>query len=235
MFFALLAGVLSTLSPCVLPLIPIVLASAATEHRMAPLALAAGVALSFTALGIFIATVGFAIGLDTTVFRPVAALLLILVGAVLTAPRLQAQLAIASGPIGNWTQSRFAGVSTSGVGGQFGVGLLLGAVWTPCVGPTLGAASVMAARGESLGTVALTMLAFGIGTVLPLLALATLSREALLRWRGSLLNASSALKATLGGLLIVVGLLTLSGVDRIVQAALEGAMPDWLLDLTTRL
>jgi cytochrome c-type biogenesis protein len=235
MFFALLAGVLSTLSPCVLPLIPIVLASAATEHRMAPLALAAGVALSFTALGIFIATVGFAIGLDTTVFRPVAALLLILVGAVLMAPRLQAQLAVASAPIGNWTQNRFAGVGTSGAAGQFGVGLLLGAVWTPCVGPTLGAASVMAARGESLGTVALTMLAFGIGTALPLLALATLSREALLRWRGSLLKASSALKATLGGLLIVVGLLTLSGVDRIVQAALEGAMPDWLLDLTTRL
>jgi cytochrome c-type biogenesis protein len=235
MFFALLVGVLSTLSPCVLPLIPIVLASAATEHRMAPLALAAGVALSFTALGIFIATVGFAIGLDTTVFRPVAALLLILVGAVLMAPRLQAQLAVASAPIGNWTQNRFAGVGTSGAAGQFGVGLLLGAVWTPCVGPTLGAASVMAARGESLGTVALTMLAFGIGTALPLLALATLSREALLRWRGSLLNASSALKSALGGLLIAVGLLTLSGVDRIVQAALEGAMPDWLLDLTTRL
>jgi cytochrome c-type biogenesis protein len=234
MFFALLAGILSTLSPCVLPLIPIVLASAATEHRLAPLALAAGVALSFTALGIFIATIGFAIGLDTAVFRPVAALLLILLGAVLVAPRLQAQLAVASGPVGNWTQMRFAGVGTSGVAGQFGVGLLLGAVWTPCVGPTLGAASVLAARGEDLSTVALTMLAFGIGTSLPLLAVATLSREALLRWRGSLLNASSALRAAFGGLFIAVGLLTLSGADRIIQAALERAMPDWLRDLTTR-
>jgi cytochrome c biogenesis protein CcdA len=57
-------------------------------------------------------------------------------------------------------------MSTSGIGGQFGVGLLLGAVWTACVGPTLGAASVMAARGESLWTVSMTMLAFGIGAAL---------------------------------------------------------------------
>lgn len=235
MLLALLAGVLSILSPCVLPLVPVVLAGAVAQHRLAPLGLAAGVALSFTTIGLFVATIGFSIGLDMTVFRSTAAVLLILVGMVLMVPQMQAQFATAAGPVSDWTQSRFGGFSTSGIGGQFGVGLLLGAVWTPCVGPTLGAASVMAARGENLGAVALTMLAFGVGTSLPLLALAMMSREALLRWRGRMLGAAVRLKMALGALLIAAGVMTLSGLDRVIQIALERALPDWLLAITTRI
>jgi len=235
MLLALLAGVLSILSPCVLPLLPVVLTGAVAEHRLAPLALAAGVAVSFTSIGVFVATIGFSIGLDMTVFRMAAAVLLIVIGAVLLVPRFQTQFATAAGPVSNWTQSRFSGFSTSGISGQFGVGLLLGAVWTPCVGPTLGAASIMAARGENLGMVALTMLAFGIGTSLPLLALALMSREALLRWRGRLLGASSGIKMVLGAVLIVAGVMTLSGFDRTIQIGLEQALPDWLVAITTSL
>ncbi|WP_136618701.1 MULTISPECIES: cytochrome c biogenesis CcdA family protein [Mesorhizobium] len=235
MLLALLAGVLSILSPCVLPLLPVVLTGAVAEHRLAPLALAAGVAVSFTAIGVFVATIGFSIGLDMTVFRSAAAVLLILVGSVLLVPRFQSQFATAVGPVSNWTQSRFGGFSTSGISGQFGVGLLLGAVWTPCVGPTLGAASIMAARGENLGMVVLTMLAFGIGTSLPLLALALMSRQALLSWRGRMLGASSAIKMALGVLLIVAGIMTLTGFDRTIQIGLEQALPDWLVAITTRL
>ena len=80
---AFLAGLLSILSPCVLPLLPIVLGSAAAEHRLAPLALAGGVALSFVAIGLFIATIGFSIGLDADVFRTAAAILMVMLGVVL--------------------------------------------------------------------------------------------------------------------------------------------------------
>jgi cytochrome c biogenesis protein CcdA len=233
MLLALLAGILSILSPCVLPLVPVVLTGAVAEHRLAPLALAAGVALSFTAIGLFVATIGFSIGLDMTAFRTGAAVLLIVVGGVLLMPRLQVGFATAAGPMSNWTQSRFSSLSTSGISGQFGVGLLLGAVWTPCVGPTLGAASVMAARGENLGMVALIMMAFGIGTALPLLLLSTLSREALLRWRGRMMSTASGLKMALGALLILAGVMTLSGLDRTVQAALLDILPNWMLSLNT--
>ena len=61
---AFLAGVLSTLSPCVLPLLPLVLSAAVSEHRFGPAALAAGLAASFVAIGLFVATIGFSIGLD---------------------------------------------------------------------------------------------------------------------------------------------------------------------------
>lgn len=235
MLLAFLAGLLTTLSPCVLPLIPIVLAGAVAEHRLAPLALAGGVTLSFTAIGLFVATIGFSLGLDLDLFRKIAAILLVAVGLVLLVPRLQLQFATAAGPASNWAEQHFGGFSTSGMGGQFGVGLLLGAVWTPCVGPTLGAASLMAAKGENLGIVALMMLAFGLGTSLPLLALAMVSREALMRWRGRMLKTARTLKIGLGALLIAFGVFTLTGYDRAVQTELTGMAPTWLVRLTTAL
>ncbi len=231
---ALLAGVLSVLSPCVLPLVPIVLGAAASEHRFGPVALAGGLALSFTFVGLFVATVGFAVGLDAGLFRTAAALLLVGIGAVLMAPGLQARLAVAAGPVGTWTEERFGGISTTGLSGQFGVGLLLGAVWSPCVGPTLGAASVLAARGESLGAVALTMLAFGIGAALPLLGLGLLSRDALMRWRNRMMAAGKGLKGVLGALLASAGLLILTGLDKRLEAWLVEVSPEWLTALTTR-
>jgi cytochrome c biogenesis protein CcdA len=231
---SLLAGILSTLSPCVLPLLPIVLGTAVSEHRLGPAALAGGLALSFVAIGLFVATLGFSIGLDAGVFRSAAAVLLLLVGAVLLMPGFQTRLAVAAGPVSDWTERRFGGFSTSGPGGQFGVGLLLGAVWSPCVGPTLGAASLLAAQGQDLGQVGLTMLTFGIGAALPLLLLGHLSREALMRWRGRLLAIGKGAKTALGAILVVIGILILTGADKSVEAALVAASPAWLTELTTR-
>ena len=150
---AFVAGVLSILSPCVLPLVPIVLGAAISEHRFGPLALAAGLAISFTVLGLLIALVGFSAGIDANVLRIVAAVIMIALGLVLMLPAFQVRLAAAGGPVANWTEQNFGGFSTSGLGGQFAVGLLLGAVWSPCVGPTLGAASLLAAQGRDLGQV----------------------------------------------------------------------------------
>lgn len=231
---ALLAGTLSVLSPCVLPLIPIVLGAAVGEHRFGPAALAAGLALSFVTIGLFVATIGFSIGLDLDVFRSVAAILLIVMGAVLLIPRVQAQVAAAAGPVSNWMQAQAGEVPGRGLGKQFTVGVLLGAVWSPCVGPTLGAASLLAARAENLGLVALTMFAFGIGAALPLLLIGMMSREAMSRWRGRLLAAGQGGKAAMGAILVATGLLILSGLDKRLEAILVAASPAWLTDLTTR-
>ncbi len=65
------------------------LGAAASEHRLGPAALAAGLALSFVAIGLVVATVGFAIGLDVDVFRTVAAIMLVLIGLVLLVPAAQ--------------------------------------------------------------------------------------------------------------------------------------------------
>jgi cytochrome c-type biogenesis protein len=178
---ALLAGVLTALSPCVLPLLPIVLGTAQSEHRLGPIALAAGLALSFVAIGLFVATIGFAAGLDTGAFRAISAMLLIAVG-----------------------RSAVGAQATSAVRARRKPGEQLGrrsfrrhhrdeprrpirsrpSARSPCVEPTLGAASILAAKGENLGQAALTMLVFGIGAALPLMLIGLLSREAMMRWRG---------------------------------------------------
>ncbi len=231
---ALLSGILSTLSPCVLPLLPIVLGTAASQHRLGPVALAAGLALSFVAIGMFVATVGFALGLDAGVFRYAAAAIMIVIGMVLVVPRMQEQIAVAAGPASGWASAKLGTVEQAGLSGQFLVGLLLGAVWSPCVGPTLGAASLLAAQGKDLPQVALTMLAFGLGAALPLLLLGLLSREAMLRLRGRMMSAGKTMKSALGILLIAVGIMVASDLDKTVEAKLVEWSPAWLTELTTR-
>lgn len=234
LIFALIAGVLSTLSPCVLPLLPIVLGAAVSEHRLGPVALAGGLAVSFTAIGLFVATIGYGIGLDAGSFRVFGALLLITIGVILLVPQLQTQFAAAAAPVSGWTERRFGGIETGGLKGQLALGLLLGAVWSPCVGPTLGAASVLAAQGKDLAQVALVMAMFGVGAALPLLLLGLLSREALLRWRARLMEAGKGGKILLGGLLVVLGLVIVSGLDKKIEAVLVEASPAWLTELTTK-
>jgi cytochrome c-type biogenesis protein len=231
---AFLAGILSTLSPCVMPLFPLVLGAALSEHKLGPAALAAGLAVSYTTVGLFVATIGFAVGLDAGIFRNAAAILMVGIGIVLVVPRFQASLAVASGPIGNWAESRFGGTTKADLSGQFSVGLLLGIVWAPCAGPTLGAASVLAAKGQDLGEVAAIMLVFGIAAALPLLLLGVLSRETMLRVRGRLIATGHGAKIALGAILIALGLLILSGFDKKVETLAVDLSPAWLTSLTTR-
>jgi cytochrome c biogenesis protein CcdA len=149
---------------------------------------------------------------------------------VLLVPQLQAQFALAASPVSAWVDDRFGGFTATSLGGQFGLGLLLGAVWSPCVGPILGAASILAAKGESLGQVTLTMLAFGLGAALPLLVLGLASREAMMRWRGRLMEAGKGGKV----LLVAIGLMVATGVDKRLETLLVDASPEWLTRLTTQ-
>jgi cytochrome c-type biogenesis protein len=231
---AFLAGLLSTLSPCVLPLLPIVIATALSKSRYGAASLAAGVALSYVTIGLLVATLGFTIGLDQGAFRLAAAVLLILAGGVLMVPPLQVRFAAAAAPIGHWAAEHGQNFWTDGIAGQFIVGLMLGVVWTPCVGPTLGAASILAARAENLARVAFIMLAFGIGAALPLLAIGLLSREALSRWRNRLVTTGNLGRVLLGATLATLGLVIVTGLDKRAETFLVDVSPAWLTALTTR-
>ena len=231
---AFAAGLLSILSPCVLPLVPIVLGTTVVAHPFGALALAAGLALSFTGLGLLLALAGFGLGIDAGMFRIVAAAIMVALGAILVVPSWQARLAAAGGPVSAWADRRFgSGFASSGLAGQFAIGLLLGAVWSPCVGPTLGAASLLASQGQDLPKVTLTMAIFGIGAALPLVLLGLLSQATLMRIRSSLISAGKLGKGLLGAAFILIGVAIVSGADKRVEAALVDASPQWLTDLTT--
>jgi cytochrome c biogenesis protein CcdA len=232
--FGFAAGVLSTLSPCVLPLLPLVLGPAIAESRLGLPALVAGLVTSFVAVGLFVATIGFAIGLDGDMFRDASAVLMAVLGVVLLSDSLQQRFAVATGGLSNAGNQLIGRICIGGPGGQFILGLLLGAVWSPCVGPTLGAASVLASQGRNLPSVAAVMIAFGLGTAVPLLVIGTLSREALTRWRSKLMATGKTGKLVLGASALAVAVLILTGFDRSLEAALVAASPAWLTDLTTR-
>lgn len=230
---ALVAGILSTLSPCVLPLLPVLLTTASSEHRFGPAALAAGLGLSFAMIGMFVATLGIGIGLDADLFRRVGAVLLASIGTALVLPALHMQLSAALGPLSNRISGSLGRFSTSGVLGQFLLGLLLGAVWSPCVGPTLGAATVLASQGSATTEVAAVMFTFGLGAALPLLIMGMASREALLRLRPSLLVVGRGMRTLLGMILVVMGIGIFMGFDKQLEAFLVEASPAWLTRLTT--
>lgn len=229
-----LAGALSTLSPCVLPLLPAILLGATAQHRLGPLALTAGLALSFAGIGLFVATIGYGLGLTGDLFRAVGGVLMIGLGLVLLVPAAQVRWAMAAGPLQSWTESTFGGLSTSGARGQFALGMLLGVVWAPCVGPTLGAASLLAAQGKELGSVIATTLVFAVGAAVPLLLLAMLSGTALRAWSRRLASGANWGKPFLGVVLTTIGLLVITGLDKVLEAWLTSAMPQWIVEWTTR-
>jgi len=228
------AGVLSTLSPCVLPLLPIVLAGAASAHRWGAAALTAGLALSFTAMGMFVATVGVSIGLDAEVLRRISAWLLVAAGGLLLLPALQQRFVMVTAGVANVGQSWLSGLDVGGLRGQFFVGLVLGTIWSPCAGPTLGAAIALAAQGRDLGKIALLMIVFGLGAGTPMMLLGMLSNATLAKLRGRLLSAGRLGKPALGAILVVLGVMTLTRADQHLETWVVNWLPAWAVELTTR-
>jgi cytochrome c biogenesis protein CcdA len=228
------AGALSTLSPCVLPLLPIILFGALEQHAWGPVALAAGLSASFAGVGIFVALLGFNIGIDPITLRLGVAALTVIIGVVLLVPALQSRFALVAAPVAMGGQALVDRLRPSGIGGQFALGILLGAIWSPCSGPTLGAAIGLAAQTETAGQAAIVMATFSLGAATPILALAYGSRQAIFARRDFLARASRIAKPLMGAALVGVGAFVLTGLDKVVEASLTRAMPDWLVTVTTR-
>lgn len=228
-----LAGVLSTLSPCVLPLVPILMGSAASSHRYGTFALVGGLMLSFTLIGVGLGALGGSIGLEQDTLRVAGGVLLILFGAVLVSTWLQEHFSAAVSRLG-MGQELLARFNLNGLHGQFLLGLLLGIVWSPCVGPTLGAAVTLASQGQALAQVAAVMLIFSLGAGLPLFAIGMLSGQTLGLWRGRMMKVGQNAKKIFGAALLLIGVLVLSGADKDFEKWALNAMPDWLVTLTSR-
>lgn len=230
---SLLAGGVTVLNPCVLPLLPIVLATALQDNRYGPAAFAAGLVASFTVFGVALTYIGFAFRVDTEIVRLVAAVLMAVAGIILVSPQAQAVFTRAVTPMTGGAAALSGRVGGHGLAGQFLLGSVLGVVWTPCTGPTLGAAIGLAAQTGTMSQAASVMAVFGIGVSVPMLALAYGSRTAIGVRRGRLRNAGKWAKPVLGGALLLVGAMILTGWDRALEAVLVASMPDWLVRFTT--
>ena len=231
---AFVAGLVTILNPCVLPILPVLIGSALGQHRLGPLALAAGLVTSFSIFGLLITAFGFQLGLDGGLIRTIAGSLLVVAAIVLLVPRAQAALSAAAAPLTNGGNAMLGRVSGDGLGGQYLVGLLLGLVWAPCVGPTLGVAIAAAAQGENMLSAFATFLVFGSGVAASILAFAYGSRKALGERSKAARSIARIAKPLFGVTLLVVGAMVVSGLDKAVEAALLAILPESLIAFTTR-
>ncbi|MES2932450.1 MAG: cytochrome c biogenesis CcdA family protein [Pseudomonadota bacterium] len=234
LLLSLIAGALSTLSPCVLPIVPIVMSSAMQSARFGPVALLSGVVLSYTLVGTALALFGSSMGVHSDQPRIVSAMLMLLFGITFLVPAVhQAMIRLVS-PLTDGANSKLAGFSVDSTTGQALLGLMLGVVWSPCVGPTLGAAVTLAANRNTALEALITMFAFGIGAAIPMGLLAYGSRAAMGTRRKTMADVGRWGKRVMGLGLVLVAVLILSGADRAIETAFTNSMPAWLVDLTTR-
>ena len=234
LIFAWLAGLLTLINPCVLPVLPIVLASALQAGRAGPLMLAAGMGLSFVTLGLALAVFGRAVGLSPEALARSGAVVMILFGAVLLIPRLSAGFATATAGFAARADLGVDRIDRDNLTGQFLGGALLGAVWVPCVGPTLGGAIALASTGESLLWAGAIMAAFalGIGTVMVVLAYG--AQNVIRARRDSLRVLAQRARPVMGAVFLLTGAALYLDLFKIAEIWLIQTLPFWLQDLSVR-
>ena len=186
--FAYLAGLLTLINPCVLPVLPTVLVSALNANRFGPIALAAGMSVSFVTVGVFVTAFGASIGLTQDTLAQIGAVMMVLFGVVLLVPMLSSRFEMATAGMAGSADAQMNQIDNPGLKGQFIGGLLLGAVWSPCIGPTLGGAIALASQGESFGYVTVIMSFFALGVSTIIIGLGMGAREAI-RKRANVLRA----------------------------------------------
>lgn len=215
---AFLAGMLTVLSPCVLPILPILVGRSLQSHRYGAVALVMGLVGGFAVAGSLLAftsqwVVGFASGLRTG-----AIALLLLMGLLALFPTVSYRL---------FQKLRLTGLKEperKGLWGEFWLGTQLGLLWTPCAGPVLGSIVVLAAVQQQVSQVFGLLLAYGLGASLPLLAIAYSGRyvgRSILKLR----PYSAALQRIGGGLVAATAIAILLGWDVQVQLWLAPLFP----------
>lgn len=231
---AWLAGSLTTLNPCVFPLLPLVLGGAMQQNRLAPVAMGAGMVSAFALLGLLVGVAGDALGLDPDHIRMAGAVLLMAFGVVMLVPRLNERFTQLMTPVASGAHNASSRLDAGSLGGAFVVGGLLGMVWSPCSGPMLASAlTIVATEGGAIrGTVVLGV--FGLGAATVLVAAAYASRAGFGRVRGWVMAHMDRVKRGFGALVLLLGLGILLGADKWLEAQLVQWMPQGWIQLTTR-
>ena len=153
-------------------------------------------------------------------------------GAVMLVPALSSGFSTVTAGIATRADARIDQASDNGLVGQFVSGGLLGAVWSPCIGPTLGAAIALASTGESLGRAGGIMVAFAFGVSTLIIGLAYGAKSAIRRRQSLLRLLADRAKPVMGVTFIAVGLALWFGLNHLIEGWLVRNLPAWLIDFS---
>ena len=229
---AYLAGLLTLINPCVLPILPIALVGALNANKAGPLVLALGMSVSFVAFGVLVTAFGASIGLTQDRLAQIGAVFMIVFGAILIVPLLAQRFEMATAGLSAGADARMDQLNADSLFGQFIGGLLLGMVWSPCIGPTLGGAIALASQGENLAYVTMIMCAFALGVSTLIIGLGLGAREAIVTRTRALRGLATRSKPIIGMTFVVIGAMLFLQIHHVIEGWLLGVMPIWLQDLS---
>ena len=230
---SLLAGSLTTLSPCVFPILPLVLGGAAQGNRLAPLAMGLGMALSFAGIGVALGALGPAIGLDSEHVRNFGAVLLMALGLMMWVPVLNERFAQWMMPLASGANGVSTRLQGDTLGGALLLGGVLGLVWSPCSGPLLASALTLVASEGGAWRGGVILGVFGLGAATPLVAVAYASRRGFQSVRDKVLAHGDRVKKIFGALIFLAGVAIATGADKWLEAQLLDHLPEAWLRWTT--
>ena len=232
--FSLAAGSLTTLSPCVFPILPLVIGGAVQANRLAPVAMGVGMATSFALIGMVLGLLGPALGIDGDSVRLAGAVLLIAFGIVMLVPALNARFTNLVTPLASSANNASARLKPDSLWGALVLGGLLGLVWSPCSGPLLASALTLVASEGGAAQGGLILGLFGVGAAIPLVVVAYASRSGFNSMRGWVMARVDTIKKAFGVLLLLLGIAILTGGDKWLEAQIVPILPDWWINLTVK-
>jgi cytochrome c biogenesis protein CcdA/thiol-disulfide isomerase/thioredoxin len=226
--FAFLAGVVTILSPCILPILPIVLTSSLAGGRRRPVGVVTGFVLSFTFFTLALTAIVKATGIPSDSLRIIAVVTIFLLGLSLILPQTQVLLERVLGRLAGMVPT---GRNQGGFLGGLLVGLSLGLIWSPCVGPILAAIITLAVSSQlTVGTVLITF-AYSLGSALPMFAITYGGRQLLQKIPGLLQNTGKV-QQLFGAIMMLTAVALYFSVDRQFQAYVLKVFPAYGAGLT---
>ncbi|MEQ1724169.1 MAG: cytochrome c biogenesis CcdA family protein [Pseudobdellovibrio sp.] len=229
-----LAGLLTTLSPCVLPILPMLMGSAVQKNKKAPLMMIIGLAAAFVVVGFLLSRVGSLFGFDGDQIRTGSAIFLIIFSFFFFSKTIQDFVSMKMSSFASIGSSRSQLFKEDSNLGALAIGALLGVIWSPCVGPTLGIAISFASQDGKALQALLTMLVYAIGAAIPMLGVAYGLQSLFLKHRGKILNFAEYSKKFFGIVLLFSGIIILTGTDKKIEAYLLEKLPVAWVSLITK-
>jgi len=230
-FFAFLAGILTVFSPCVFPVLPIVLSGSVGNGKWRPIGIIVGFLASFVAATLFLTFAVRSFGLDPSVLRIGAAVIFIMMALILLLPVLKDKFMEMVGALINRTHKAQAVAVSPGFFPGFVTGLGLGIVWTPCVGPIMASVITLAvSQSVDSGAFVITV-AYALGTSVPLFGVMQGGR-ALVKRLSFVTGKLDTIQRVFGGLVLLTGIALLTGLDRSFQSWMLDAFPQYGSGLT---